>query len=85
MARRRYGRRRGGSRGGMGSLTPAIYGAGAAFVAPKVGLNVNPLMVGAAGGFMARKNVMGALMGAAGAYAASMLLGGNTGTGGAAW
>jgi len=82
MARRRYGRRRGGSRGGIGSLTPVLYGAGAAYLAPKVGLAFNPLLVGAAGGYMARKNVMGALMGAGGAYLANMFLGGtSTGTG----
>ena len=73
MARKkRYGR----SRGGLGSLTPVLYGAGAAFLAPRVGLNFNPLLVGAAGGFMARKNIMGAVMGAGGAYLANMFLGG---------
>ena len=73
MARRRYGRKR--SSGGLGSLMPLLYGAGAAYVAPKVGINFNPLIIGAGAGFFARKNIMGAVMGAAGAYAANMFLG----------
>jgi len=80
---KRYGRRR-GSGSGMGSFTPLLYGAGAAYVAPRLGLNVNPMILGAAGGYFAKKNVMGALMGAGGAYLANMFLGGSSSSG-ASW
>ena len=69
--------------GGTGGIFKGLlYGGIASFLAPKVGINANPLLVGAAGGYFGQRSLMGAAAGAGGAYLASMFLG-NGSTGGA--
>jgi len=80
MARRRYGRRRGRSRGGMGRLFSQknlMYTIGAIFLLPKFA-SVSPQIAGALGGFMGA----GPIGAAAGYFAAptiSNMVGGAAG------
>ena len=81
MARYRGFRRRSRSRGsGMnGLIKGALMGGLASFIAPKLGINFNPLVLGAAGGYLlGGKSINGALGGVVGSYAAGMFLGGTT-------
>lgn len=78
MARRRKSYRRSSSGGIGGMVKPALFGAIASYVAPMVPINVpyKTVIAGAAGGYLAKKSIMGAAIGAAAGYFVPSLIGG---------
>lgn len=62
MAKKKRSFHRGG---GMNSLIKAaLFGTGAAYLAPMAGVGVNSQIAGAAGGYFAGKNIQSAIVGA---------------------
>lgn len=83
MAKRKSGRRKGGMGGIMGLAMPFAIGAIAGAYSDKIPL-VNampPIVAGAAGGYIAKRSIQGAIAGAAGTYLVSGYIRGMTGNG----
>lgn len=91
MAKKKGGKRRGSFGGIKSLLMPLAIGAVAGAFSDKIpGLNsLPPVVSGAAGGYIAKRNFTGAAVGAAGAYflgaPLKQMIGGSTGTQNSAW